>query len=32
VRAGELVVTAGQVKLNRDGTEVRVVEPPRPGG
>ena len=32
VRAGELVVTAGQVKLTRDGTEVRVVEPPRPGG
>ncbi|HQY28893.1 MAG TPA: efflux RND transporter periplasmic adaptor subunit [Burkholderiaceae bacterium] len=32
VRAGELVVTAGQVKLTRDGTEVRVVEPPQPGG
>ena len=27
-----LVVTAGQVKLTRDGTEVRVVEPPQPGG
>ncbi|HLS57071.1 MAG TPA: efflux RND transporter periplasmic adaptor subunit [Zeimonas sp.] len=32
VRAGELVVTAGQIKLTRDGTEVRVVEPPQPGG
>jgi membrane fusion protein (multidrug efflux system) len=27
VQAGELVVTAGQLRLARDGMEVRVIEP-----
>ncbi len=32
LRGGDQVVTAGQLKLTRDATEVRVVEPVRPGG
>jgi membrane fusion protein (multidrug efflux system) len=32
VAAGDLVVTAGQIKLARDGTEVRVQNPGAGGG
>ncbi|RPH61551.1 MAG: efflux RND transporter periplasmic adaptor subunit [Burkholderiales bacterium] len=32
VHDGDLIVTAGQPKLTRDGAEVRVVEPPKLGG
>jgi len=32
LRGGEQVVTAGQPKLTREASEVRVVEPPRRGG
>ena len=30
VMAGELVITAGQLRLSRDGMDVRVIEPARP--
>lgn len=32
IRGGEQVVTAGQLKLAPEGSEVRIVEPPRAGG
>ncbi len=32
IRVGEQVVTAGQLKLAPEGSEVRIVEPPRSGG
>ncbi len=32
IRGGEQVVTAGQLKLAPEGSEVRIVEPPRSGG
>ncbi len=32
VRGGEQIVTAGQLKLAPEGSEVRIVEPPRVGG
>lgn len=32
ISAGDLVITAGQLKLQRDGQEVRVIDPSRSGG
>jgi membrane fusion protein (multidrug efflux system) len=32
LRGGEQIVTAGQLKLAPEGSEVRIVEPPHAGG